>query len=452
MTTPNFRRKLSAIFMADVVGYSRLMGEDESDTLKTLSTYQEIMAGLIKQHRGRVVDAPGDAVLAEFSSVVDAVQCSVSVQKELEARNAELPENRRMQFRIGINLGDVIEEGDKIYGDGVNIAARLEALADPGGICVSKTAFDHIETKLPLGYEFMGEKAVKNIARPVKAYRVLLDPRVTVAGEITKEKTPTAWPMKALVAAGLVMFVAAISLVIWQSGWFTARPEKQAAPPSSQSPAPPPTQVAPSTPASPSPQALAPTKVRPVPKRADRPPVAPPPKSASPTPVSPSPPDLALTKVVPVPKRTVQPPAVPLSKEASPRPVAPSPEVAPPTRVLPPRQTKEASNMFEKFDKNNDGKVTLNEFMTWRDMQFNRLDANNDGSLSRYEVSAGRNKFARKLAEHFDLIDTNQDQSLSREEFREASRRRFLRFDANRDGNLNKDEFGNSLNPRMGRQ
>ena len=104
------------------------------------------------------------------------------IQKELQARNAELPENRRMEFRIGINLGDVIEEGDRIYGDGVNIAARLEVLADAGGICISKTAFDQIETKLPLGYEYLGEQEVKNIAKPVRAYRVLMEPRVTVAG------------------------------------------------------------------------------------------------------------------------------------------------------------------------------------------------------------------------------------------------------------------------------
>ncbi len=146
MATDDFKRKLTAVFSADVVGYSRLMGEDESATVKTLETYKGVMFSLIKQHRGRVVDSPGDNLLAEFGSVVDAVQCAVAVQKELQARNAGLPENRRMQFRIGINLGDVIEEQDRIYGDGVNIAARLEALADPGGICVSKTAFDHIES------------------------------------------------------------------------------------------------------------------------------------------------------------------------------------------------------------------------------------------------------------------------------------------------------------------
>ena len=178
MSAQDFKRKLTAVFSADVAGYSRLMSDDEAATVKTLEAYKQIMFSLIKQHRGRVIDSPGDNLLAEFASVVDAVQCGVAIQKELQARNAELPENRRMQFRIGINLGDVIEEGERIYGDGVNIAARLEALAEPGGICVSKTAFDHIEAKLPLGYEYLGEKEVKNIAKPVGAYRVLMEPRI----------------------------------------------------------------------------------------------------------------------------------------------------------------------------------------------------------------------------------------------------------------------------------
>ncbi|NIS69690.1 MAG: guanylyl cyclase, partial [Proteobacteria bacterium] len=167
-----------------------------------------------KQHRGRVVDSPGDNVLAEFTSVVDGVQCAVAVQKELQARNAELPENRRMEFRIGINLGDVIEEEERIYGDGVNIAARLEALADPGGICISKTAFDQIETKLPLGYDYLGEQTVKNISKPVGAYRVLMEPRVTGVGAGEEKK---AWPVrrKAVLAGGIVVVVLAIAAVIW---------------------------------------------------------------------------------------------------------------------------------------------------------------------------------------------------------------------------------------------
>jgi adenylate cyclase len=182
MNTLDFKRKLTAVFSADVAGYSRLMGEDESATVKTLEAYKLVMFSLVKQHRGRVVDSAGDNLLAEFASVVDAVQCAVAVQKELQARNADLPENRRMRFRIGINLGNVIEEGDRIYGDGVNIAARLEALAEPGGICISKTAFDHIESKLPLGYQFLGQQTVKNIAEPVGAYKVLMEPRV-IGGE-----------------------------------------------------------------------------------------------------------------------------------------------------------------------------------------------------------------------------------------------------------------------------
>jgi adenylate cyclase len=190
MAPEGYKRKLTAILSADAVGYSRLMSEDEDATVKTLATYREVMASLTKQHRGRIVDSPGDNVLAEFSSVVDAVQCAVAVQNEFQTRNAELAENRRMEFRIGINLGDVIAEEDRIYGDGVNVAARLEALADPNGICVSKTAFDQIETKLPLGYEYLGEQSVKNIPKPIGAYRVLMKPDDAgkVIGKKRKEK------------------------------------------------------------------------------------------------------------------------------------------------------------------------------------------------------------------------------------------------------------------------
>src|SRR6266487_6094491 len=142
-------RRLAAIFSTDVQGYSRLMGEDEAATVRTITAYRELMAALIQQHRGRVVDSPGDNLLAEFASVVEAVQCAVAIQRELKIRNAELPPQRRMEFRIGINLGDVIVEEERIYGDGVNIAARLEGLAEPGGVCISGTVHDQIENKLP---------------------------------------------------------------------------------------------------------------------------------------------------------------------------------------------------------------------------------------------------------------------------------------------------------------
>ena len=181
MEQDSFKRKLTTVFSADAVGYSKLMEDDEAATVKTITAYQKIMTDLIMQHRGRVVDSPGDNLLGEFGSVVDAVQCAVAIQKELQARNDELPENRRMLFRIGINLGDVIQESERIYGDGVNIAARLEGLAEPGGICISKTAFDHIATKLPYGYDFLGDQPVKNIDKPVGAYRVSLEPRVSEA-------------------------------------------------------------------------------------------------------------------------------------------------------------------------------------------------------------------------------------------------------------------------------
>jgi adenylate cyclase len=210
----NFKRKLTAILSADAVGYSRLMADDETATVKTIASYREIMATLIKQHRGRVVDSPGDNLLAEFSSVVDAVQCAVAVQSELETRNAELAENRRMEFRIGINLGDVIDEENRIYGDGVNIAARLEALADPAGICVSKTAFDQIETKLPLGYEYLGEQSIKNIPKPVGAYRVLMKP--DAAGKVIGEKRFLGrFSRKTAMVAIIALFIVAGGLIGW---------------------------------------------------------------------------------------------------------------------------------------------------------------------------------------------------------------------------------------------
>ena len=168
-------RKLAAIFSTDVAGYSRLMGDDEEATIRTLTAYRALISSLIRHYRGRVVDAPGDNLLAEFASVVDAVRCAVEIQHALKEKNAELPEHRQMQFRIGINLGDVIVEGERLYGDGVNIAARLESLAIPGGICISGTVYDQVETKLPLHYEYQGEQTVKNIAKPVRVYRVEMD-------------------------------------------------------------------------------------------------------------------------------------------------------------------------------------------------------------------------------------------------------------------------------------
>jgi class 3 adenylate cyclase len=169
----DLQRKLAAILSADVKGYSSLMGDDEEATVRTITAYREVMGRLIREHRGRVVDATGDNLMAEFASAVDAVECATEIQDALADRNSGLPENRRMVFRIGINIGEIISEGDEIYGDGVNIAARLKSLAIPGGICISGTAYDQVQRKLRLRYDFMGEQQVKNIAEPVRAYRVL---------------------------------------------------------------------------------------------------------------------------------------------------------------------------------------------------------------------------------------------------------------------------------------
>lgn len=215
MVDEGFKRKLAAILSADVEGYSRLMGDDEVATVKNLAAYKEVFTSLILQNRGRVVDSTGDALLAEFASVVDAVQCAVAVQKELTNRNNKLSENRMMQFRIGVNLGDVIEEDDLIYGDGVNVAARLQSLAEPGGICISKTAFDQIESKLPYGYDFIGEKTVKNIAKPVGAYRVLMDPRVMVSGKPIGKKVFSIRRVSIYTGAALLCLLI-VAAGIWQ--------------------------------------------------------------------------------------------------------------------------------------------------------------------------------------------------------------------------------------------
>jgi adenylate cyclase len=215
MADEGFKRKLTAILSADVEGYSRLMGEDEEATVRTLTAYREVLSTLIQQHNGKVLDSPGDNLLAEFVSVVDAVQCAVAVQKEIKARNDQLPENRRMQFRIGINLGDVIQEEDRIYGDGVNIAARLEGLAEAGGICISKTAFDHIESKLPYGYDYLGDQTVKNIAKPVGAYRVLMEPRVTFEGKPV-DKKPAALRRMPILVGVVAVIVLVVGVGIWQ--------------------------------------------------------------------------------------------------------------------------------------------------------------------------------------------------------------------------------------------
>ena len=208
-------RKLAAILYADVAGYSRLTGADEEGTHRRLSAYLDTITALIDKHHGKVMHFAGDAVLADFGTVSDALTCAAAVQQDLKLRNQDLPEERKVQFRIGVNLGEVIVDRDEIYGDGVNVAARLENLAQPGGVCISESVRSAVGKKLPLDYEFLGEQTVKNITEPVRAYRVLLesDVRVPKPHIATKRKQI----ITAAVAGGIVLAV--IGALTWFKPW-----------------------------------------------------------------------------------------------------------------------------------------------------------------------------------------------------------------------------------------
>jgi len=207
-------RKLTAILCADVYGYSRLMGEDEEATLRTLSSHRRLIDSLIEQHRGRFVNSAGDSVLAEFASVVNAVECAVAIQSKLKAENANLPSDCLMEFRIGVNLGDVMVEGEQIYGDGVNVAARLESLADAGGICISGSVHEQLGNKLALTYEDLGERTVKNIAKPVRVFRVVTEPgAAATVGKNIRQVAHKYWRGSAFSLLGLVLIAGIIVLV-----------------------------------------------------------------------------------------------------------------------------------------------------------------------------------------------------------------------------------------------
>ena len=218
-TSSRVERRLAAILAADVAGYSRLMGADEEGTLERLKAHRrELVDPKIKEHRGRIVKTTGDGMLAEFPSVVDAVRCAVEIQRGMADRNAEVPEDKRISFRIGINLGDVIIDGDDIYGDGVNIAARLEALAEPGGICVARTVRNQIRDKLPYPFEDMGEQSVKNIAKPVRAdaisaAAVASTPLVGLPAQFARARYRL--PLRLAVVAAGVAAVTAIGTAAW---------------------------------------------------------------------------------------------------------------------------------------------------------------------------------------------------------------------------------------------
>jgi class 3 adenylate cyclase len=177
MAATPLKRKLAAILAADAVGYSRFMAADEEGTMRLLAAHRAVIDGIIEFHEGRIVNTAGDSVLAEFASPVQAVRCAVEIQDALRTRNDSQPEDQRLQFRIGVNLGDVMVKGDDLLGDGVNVAARLESVADPGGICVSSSVYDQIAGKLDLGFVDIGSKSLKNLDRPVRVYRIDRDGR-----------------------------------------------------------------------------------------------------------------------------------------------------------------------------------------------------------------------------------------------------------------------------------
>ena len=190
------------------------MGEDDESTVNTITAYRKILTELINKHQGRVVDTPGDNILAEFGSAFNAFNSAVEIQNTLQTENGKLPANHRIEFRIGINLGDILHKDDRIYGDGVNVAARIEGLADPGGICISRGVFDQVKNKVPQGFEYLGEHAVKNIANPVRIYNVLTKPEYAgkvigekrFLGRISRKVAITAILALAIVTGGLISY------------------------------------------------------------------------------------------------------------------------------------------------------------------------------------------------------------------------------------------------------
>ena len=219
MASDPVERRLAAILAADVVGFSRLVGVDEEGTIARLNVLRrEVIDPSIAGHNGRIVKTTGDGVLVEFASVVDAVRSAVEIQRSVAARNADLPEAHRITFRVGVNLGDIVVQDDDILGDGVNVAARLEGLAEPGGICIPRKVYDEVRNKLDVGYEFIGEQNVKNIETAIPVYRVLLGPEA--AGQVTGEGRPQRRQRQTgLIAAVAFVLVTLIVAVFWWRPW-----------------------------------------------------------------------------------------------------------------------------------------------------------------------------------------------------------------------------------------
>ena len=279
MVPPETTRRLATILAADVVGYSRLMAEDEEATVRTLRAHREIIDRLIARHEGRIFHTAGDSVIAEFGSAVEAVRCATTIQDELRVRNAELPEDRRMLLRIGINIGDVIVDGDNLLGDGVNVAARLEGIAQPGGVCISGGTFDQVKNKLSIGFEDLGPQAVKNIPEPVAAFRITGAPGTVSAA------TPAA-PERRTSTGAMLAGAVVVSIAVAAIWLLRPEPPPPTDPVASPSRAAPPTEpAAPVTPVV-DPPTPAPEVATPSSEPSSPPATAPPPEPAPPQPPS----------------------------------------------------------------------------------------------------------------------------------------------------------------------
>jgi class 3 adenylate cyclase len=224
MAAPRADRRLAAIMAVDVVGYSRLVGVDEAGTLARVKAHREFAEPLIAEHHGRVVKLTGDGALVEFASAVDAVECAVALQNGMAEREAAEPEERRILFRIGINIGDIVLEGGDIFGDGVNVAARLEGLAEPGGICIARNVYNQVKAKLDLAFEPMGEHRVKNIAEPITVYRVLPGPGVRAKTRPLAIARALRQHRPAAIAAALLLLFVAGAGAGWYALWRPGEP------------------------------------------------------------------------------------------------------------------------------------------------------------------------------------------------------------------------------------
>lgn len=240
MEPSSVKRRLTCILAADAVGYSKQMGQDEEGTIRVLSAHRAVIDGIIAFHQGRIVSTAGDSVLAEFGSAVEAVRCAVEIQDALRTRNDSLPADRKMLFRVGVNLGDVVVKNDDLLGDGVNVASRLETMAEPGGICIASSVYDQITGKLDLGFQDIGDQQLKNISRPIHVYRVsgavppfkvaqVQEP--LLAAPLPARRPSVPWSITAVLALLL-------GAVVWQAGWLRTAPTPQMMPATQMAPAP----------------------------------------------------------------------------------------------------------------------------------------------------------------------------------------------------------------------